>query len=360
MKICLFAPEQHEPLIEGIQKSAHETCRALREAGNTLLIFSQNSYGPDQKFIGEAGVFTRDVRYVFSTNKIRFLKYLHWFLSAKNIVNQITDFQPEKLIIFSLDWSFLPALQSVLRKLQNLPVTVCIFSMRELSGPGKRFVIRNSHRKNLRFRCFSKYLANRLIDLGVPAEQNQVEPVFFTKQKDVLPKIRADRYRIAYLSSSDVESGVHTAISLAREIPEADFTLAIRKFGTRQERHIQKFLSEMNPLLPANIRIMRNIPEMRSFLAATNTVILPPSSEMHTMALPLVALEAAAAGCQVLFSDLPIFSELEKSGLGKLCSGVNDFAAAIRADMASVAEWTNMQVQNMIGPEEFAKQVSLQ
>jgi len=66
-----------------------------------------------------------------------------------------------------------------------------------------------------------------------------------------------------------------------------------------------------------NVSIRRTIPDMAGFLASVGTVILPPTHEDATMALPLVALEAHHLGARVIMRKLAVFDELFSCGLAE-------------------------------------------
>ena len=81
--IVIFAPEQHNPLIEGIQKSAYVSCKALQQQRQPITVFSQQTYGTP--FVGS----DYPIEYVFSSKKARLIKYLSWFFGARGVTEKI-------------------------------------------------------------------------------------------------------------------------------------------------------------------------------------------------------------------------------------------------------------------------------
>lgn len=344
--ILVFAPEQHLPLIEGIQKSAYQTCQSLNELGESIEVFSQQSFGTPFTSVPYS------VRPVFDARKNRFRKYLQWFLDANALTKNIHD--QKALLVFSLDWSFLPTLWNICRKTKTLPIEIAVFSMRELTGPARWFLKRYGSRSNIHYWCFSSYVAKQLETLGIQKKQMTIGPVFFTKPiQNPLPcNTSAHQTRIAYLSSSDAGAGVEKILSLATKLPEAHFTLAIRKFSDREEGGIQQFLANLHERHLPNIEVKRNIPNMPEFFSTIDVVILPPMTEIDSMAVPLVALEAAYAGCKVLMSRLPLFEELEQMGIAHLTTNDTDMIEQIHRYVPP-----STTAQHLPNVGDFAKQI---
>ncbi len=349
--IAVFAPEQHEPLIEGIQKSSYVTCQTLVKQGDQLVVFSHDSYGEEFKNPGY------EVINAFATSGAKALKYISWYFGAWNIARQLRQKNVKKLIIFSLDWSFLFAAKLVTQRLPELPITICIFSMRELQGPGKHFITHHAKRSNVEFRCFSSYVATKLRDMGVEATRITSQPVFFTKPSQQTERTASNAYRVAYLSSADAAAGVATVVALAKAVPQVRVTLAIRKFSETEEARIKPALEALAAEKISNIRLERNITDMPKFLAATDAVILPPTNELSTMAVPLVALEAAYAGCSVYASALPVFAELEDMAIVKRFESDEHLIAQIKKVSGEPKQPHSDPTTRLMTVPDFASQI---
>lgn len=316
-QIAVFAPEQHLPLIEGIQKSAHNTCAELQNLGTEMTIFSQLTYGtPFQE--------KRAIEYIFHVQKNRLLKYIEWFRRAKKSTESILLREYKSLLVFSLDWSFLPILFKLSKNSSHPPIHLVLFSLRETQGPAKLFIKNTLTNTKIHYWCFSSYLAKRLIELGVNKNRIHCEPVFFTKPNHEPYKREKNTHKkIAYLSSSSNKAGSEQILELAKKLPDVKFIFAIRKFSSKEEKRVQAFIKKVEKLNMPNISFVRNISNMQKFLSTIDVVLMPPQTQIDTMAIPLVALEASYAGCKVIMSNLPIFKELQDAKLAEL-AGTED------------------------------------
>ncbi len=326
-RFLVLAPEQHEPLAEGIQKSAWLTCRQLSRQGAAVTALSQRSYGA--AFARAAHGY--EVREHFSSGGFRPLRYLAWLwqgvTAAATARSQRTD-----VLVFSLDWSFLPALLFTAWFTPS-PVTVFVFSARETVGPAR--LVTKLLPSRVRFWCFSSFIADRIAGAGVAKERITAERTFFTRELLEAAETTSQRSGVAYLSSADVGAGIETVVELAGLLPGEPVTFAVRTFGGREERRTEAFLAQLGKENLKNVRVERTLPDVARFLSSQRAVVLPPRDEFSTMATPLVALEAAHLGCRVFLRDIPVFRELFGAGLAEPFSTAADIAAQLNRSVPS-------------------------
>lgn len=320
MKFLIFAPEQHAPWIEGIQKAAHLSTAELARSGHTCDIVSQYSFGdqPEQPFFE-----------TLSCAQSKLQKYCAWFGSARRILRAEKKNPHDRIVLFSADWSFIPALYLLSLARSKTPITVCVFSTRECKGI-TRILLRRL-RTRAQFWCAAPRVQALLEEIGVPTTAITCAPVFFTASLMHSATSTAKEVgTVGYFSASDPDAGIDTVAALAAAVPSAKITLAVRAFSDTKEAAVRARLNHIHATYPS-ITIVRNIPDMGAFLARTETVILPPAHEDATMAVPLVALEAAHTGARVIMKNLPVFSGLFESGLAQPFETAADLAQLISA-----------------------------
>ncbi|MEM3394185.1 MAG: hypothetical protein QXY79_03975, partial [Candidatus Methanomethylicia archaeon] len=114
-----------------------------------------------------------------------------------------------------------------------------------------------------------------------------------------------------YLSNASEEAGVYDILQLAKECPHLTFYLAIRKFSFSEEKYFQKLLLFIKKEKIKNIKIFRNIENMKEFLNSITGLINPVRNEKYTMAIPLSILECFLTKTLVFLRELPVFKELK-------------------------------------------------
>lgn len=353
-RLAVFAAEQHEPLIEGVQKSAFLSCKEFQKNGHELLVFSQRSFGtafthPPFKIVD-----------AFKGGGNRILKYAQWFFAGKKIAQAIKEYDPERVIVFSLALPFLSALSAVYKN-TRAPVTIAIFSMRELTGPGAAFLKRYAFDSRFTFWTFSTYIAARLRDIGIPHERISVEPVFFTKPAAAVARSKSSNFTVAYLSSGERSAGGQNVLEVAKMLPQMHFIFGIRDFGNQYEKNTASLIKQITTQALPNVKLERTIKDIPSLLARVDAVILPPLSETATMAVPFVALEAAYAGCHVFASDLLIFAQLENLGILKRFKDKGHLTQLLKeAQMQGPSTAAAKTLQQMPTASEFARRITAQ
>ena len=349
-QIAVIAPEQHEPFIEGIQKSARATIKELISLGHLVSVFSQYSYGEK----------IADVNYVFSANKNKFAKYLSWFKDARKVTREILKNNPEKIFVFSLDWSFLSTLLLLKKQQSSAKITIFIFSTRETGGLSGKFIASCKNSEKITFWCFSQTIAGELRKLGISPEKITTSPVFFTQPKAVTPHKpkEANRQRIGYMSSSETGAGIDTMLFLAQQLPEDEIVLAIRNFGERDEARDENLLSKTQTF--KNVAIERNLADVPDFLSGMDVLVLPPKNTGSTMAIPLVALEAKYAGCQVFVADLPSLRELKQLGVADVFKDDTELLTLINKQKANTkAQEISRSLPGFLSVKEFVIRITL-
>ncbi len=307
MKFLVFAPEQHAPYIEGIQKTAALTVSALRDAGHDCDVISQRSFGEAP---GTAYAFE------LSSSPSKLRKYASWLRTAAAIARSERRDPHDKILLFSIDWSFIPAAFMLSVFAPKSSFEILAFSARDCKGLPRLLLKKIARQSNAW--CASPRIADLLMECGVPKANIFLQPIFFTREtknnSNGNDHVR-ESGSIGYFSASDTSAGIDTVIALAERQPAKKVHLAIRKFADSKEAAVMKKLEEIASRKLTNVEVLRNIPDMPGFLARMETVILPPHDEDSTMAVPLVALEAAQAGCRVLMTPLPVFDGLFASGI---------------------------------------------
>lgn len=336
-RIAVLAPEVHEPFVEGVQKTAWNMARGFAADGWETYLYTGCSYGQP---LVERPAERLTVRYRLSSRPQKVLKYLSWVWNGLSISREVSALGCGKLVAFSLDWPHLWPLFWLVALTPHLPVTVAVFSDRELSGPSGWFVRRFGKRID-RWLVRSEHLRLSLLALGVDGARVQLA---LARPEVALPSFpERQPSTVAYFSSAEEAAGVYDVLELARQLPEVKVVLAVRRFGEREEEAFRSLTRFIAAHRLANVEVLRNLERPAELMAAACAVVVPPKEEQATMAVPMAMLEAFAVKTPVLLRRLPLFSEFTERGL------VTGFA--------STAELTTA-VSDLLGldPERFSAQ----
>ncbi len=344
MRFLVFAPEQHTPLSEGIQKSAWASVVELRAQGHVVDIVSQTSYGtpPETPYILN-----------LSVHKNRWRKYCAWMRQAVSALRIYTKGNYDSIIVFSVDLSFILPLLGIRFFRPHTHFSIAVFGARECKGiPG--LTLRLLRRAHVRTWCASPRVRELLEGLEYSLAQIFCAPIFFTESflKEPTHPTTRDAQASAYLSSADAGAGLETILHLAQVMPERKWIIAIRKFSDDKEASIREAIASIETLHLPNLFILRTIPDMTSFLLSVGSVILPPTHEDATMAAPLVALEAHHLKTRVFMRNLPVFTELFAKGIAipfnserELIENIQNKAAAQSATIAPLSSFISWLIR---------------
>lgn len=308
-KIAVFAPEIHEPFIEGVQKASWMIVNELAISDTDVFLYTQKSYGTDAGPANERVHIT----YAFNTGRIRIVKYLSWMFSSFSLARNILRLRVRMLLVFSLDWPFIPVL-ATLCFFSKINIRVIMFSTREVGSVGKIFLKLFGNRIENYF-VSSLRIKEMLIALSVDSTRILFLPVHFTKS--TLPEVEhveRNKKTVLYLSSAEEEAGIETMLDAAALLPDFTFTLAIRDFEDLQKGRYNWLARTIVSRNLKNVNVKQNLSNVRDELRATGAVVLPPLTEDYSMALPLVLLEAFENSTPVVTSNLPIFEFYKTSG----------------------------------------------
>ncbi|WP_443212798.1 glycosyltransferase family 4 protein [Rhodobacter sp. NSM] len=199
-----------------------------------------------------------------------------------------------------------------------------------------------------RFLVPSRFLRDRFIDWGLPAERlhfipNAVAPLALIQERP-----RAQRNRFAFFGSIAPHKGVLTLLEAAAQLKSggADLRIALHG-GLRQPEPafraaFEAHLAAARPLVQHPGAYDRTA--LASRMADTDWVVVP---SLWWENAPLVILEAQAAGRPVIASGIGGMAELVKDGQTGLLAPPGD-AAALAETMAAAASdpglWSRLAV----------------
>lgn len=331
--LAVFAPEIHPPFIEGVQKTAWAFVQSFAQKGVQVTVYTERSFG--EEFSGPLpdGI---SVENVFSTHPIRPLKYLLWIAQSVRLATRMKREKPDHVLVFSLDLPVFVVLKLLLIFITSVPVTLAIFSIREVEGVGK-FFLKFLGRRFAQIIVRSECLKNRVMALGIPGDRMHIELPFPHKERFVAPVSRekGDLPTVAYLSNVDEDAGISTVLEAARMMPDYRFIVAVRRFSDAYEAEVERFIARVTQSGLANIVIERTIADIPAFLRQADVVLLPVVDERSTMDMPMVLIEALAVGTPVIVRRLPIFETLIKQGIVGSFVTMHDLATAVRQAVPS-------------------------
>jgi glycosyltransferase involved in cell wall biosynthesis len=180
-----------------------------------------------------------------------------------------------------------------------------------------------------RYLALNAFMAARLRDAGVPADRITIKPNF------VRPPARVGdgegRYAL-FAGRLSMEKGLHTLLDAWRDF--GDWPLKIVGDGPLREALAQRIAQER---LNVELLGMRPRAEVWQLLAAANALVVP---SIWFEGMPLVALEAFAAGVPVVASRIGGLGELigeDEFGLGFEVGDARALAGAMRVLRADAA-----------------------
>jgi hypothetical protein len=103
----------------------------------------------------------------------------------------------------------------------------------------------------------SEYLSYKLQECGIPKEKIRVV-LPFDKKESITPIVQETK-TVLYLSSAEKSAGAYTMLNAAKLLPDYKFTLAIRKFGAKEEVEFEKFSNELAKSGLKNVEIKRTL-----------------------------------------------------------------------------------------------------
>lgn len=328
-RIAVFAPEIHEPFIEGVQKAAWKVVNEIANSDTDVFLYTQKSYGT-----GIDQIHPRiRITYAFHIGKVKIIKYLRWALSSFSLARNVIHLQARHLLVFSLDWPFLPTL-TILSFLRKINIRVIIFSTRETGSVGKFFLKLFGNRIETYF-VSSLRIKEMLTELGIDDFRISFLPVHFTKHSHTTSThIKRDPKNILYLSSAEEEAGIETMLSVAALLPDFTVTLAVRYFGDSVKDRREWLTNAITARGLRNVNLKQNLSNVKDELCVAGVVVLPPLTEDYSMALPLVLLEAFETDTPVITSNLPIFEFYKTSRYIQTFNTAEELACII-SDFAS-------------------------
>ena len=303
MTIAVFAPEIHEPFIEGIQKSSWAAVSAAGGIGHRFLVFTQHSYGGAIPVLSHVTVLPW-----LSSFPFRLIKYALWIPNAVRIAREIHSRGVQGIVAFSLDWSFILPLVFTRLAFPRIPVRIAVFSLRDIGFVQRAFFVLCDG-KNVSYFVRSPLMRDRLVHRGILPERVRV----FLSHESFLRPVGAPSRTVLYLSSADSGAGADAVLRAARAVPDCRFVLAVRDFGARGADAFSRLERRvMRENLP-NVFLERNI-DVPAALFSAGAVVLPPRSEQDTMDMPLVLLESFSARVPAVVSDNSVFSDMIRNG----------------------------------------------
>jgi len=328
-RIAIFAPEIHEPFIEGIQKSAWHISGEFFRKGNDVNIFTQITFGSKIDSKNNVKVF-----YWLNSCKVKILKYAIWLFDSIRICVKIKRLKIDKIFVFSLDLPFILPLLFLCLFNRSVKIKVLIFSFREIYGING-LCLRLIKRKIEAFFVRSDLAKDRLSVIGVESGRIKVLLPFLNKSDFFVDNKKIDsrldnKLNVAYLSSADFGAGLEDIISVAKNNPMVNFKIAIRKFSKEKELEVSRFFDEHNVGSISNIEILRNIKNIPDFLSGINVVILPPKDFFSSMDMPMVMIESFAKKVTVVCSDIEIFHYLESIGCVTIFKNADHLSSIIK------------------------------
>ncbi len=320
IKVAIFGPEMHLPLIEGIQKTSVEFARQLIEVGHGVRVFTQRSFGRLDHEL-ESGVF------LINSGGSKILRFFYWLVDSFKILRLIAQEGIREVFVFSLDLSFLIPLSFIVLFRPEVRVRLFLFSPRELNFLPSKLFLKLFRNKVSRFIVRSEYMKERLDRLGIVDYKISVLLPFPNKSRFFLPHKGEYPRSLGYLSSAQNEAGIKMILGLSSLLKDYVFFLAIRDFDNIKEEILLRELMKREK--NGNLRILRNIENVPSFLSSLGGIILPPEKEDYSMDMPMLMIESFALKIPVFVRDLPMFKGLSESGMVKSFVNIEDLKEKI-------------------------------
>lgn len=146
-----------------------------------------------------------------------------------------------------------------------------------------------------RFLCPSRFLADMVVQFGVPASRVAHRPNFLDAGPPPTDRARTERPTWLYAGRLAPEKGVDVAIKAARALPGADLLIC----GTGPETgRLRRQAGDL-----ANVRFLGHLPQrvLARHIATARAVVVPSRWYEN---FPYAVLEAQAAGCAVVASRI--------------------------------------------------------
>ena len=305
-KIVIFAPEFHEPAIEGIQKNALSMAGSFAQMGFGVQVYTYLSFGEKGK--PEQGI---DVSYAINFKKNKIARYFSWLFNAAKIYREIKAIKPQRIVFFSLDRPLMIPL--FILSFGRFPITLSIFSYRELGGPAG-LLLKIVKNKITTFIVQSEYMKGALEWAEVSSNKISVLAFLPEKEKFYPPeKISEKIPAFGYLSNATHAGGVYDVVAAAKSVPGANFVLAMRKFSEKEEVDVKMLFEAMKKEKVSNVTVERNIRNVAEFIREIRCVIMPPKDQNNTMSFPMVMSESFLSKTLVICSNLPVFGYFKKN-----------------------------------------------
>lgn len=161
---------------------------------------------------------------------------------------------------------------------------------------------------------------HHLTSKSITVVSNAPQPGSVISEQDAVHRLTKRGKDLLYMGSFMPYKGVETLLQAMQELPDYRLHLLSRIQPAR--------LKELQPLLGENIVLHQGTSEDDyARLLKTSTALLT-ASQAEGYGLPVV--EAMAAGCPVVLSDIPIFREIAPSALFAPADSPRDFAEKIR------------------------------
>ena len=172
-----------------------------------------------------------------------------------------------------------------------------------------------------RFLCPSRFLADMIVRFGVPADRVVHRPNFLDAGPLPGPRTPAGRPSWVYAGRLAPEKGVDVAIAAARALPDADLLVC----GTGPAgAALRRQAGDLG-----NVRFLGHLPQrvLARHIRDARAVVVPSRWYEN---FPYAVLEAQAAGCAVVASDVGGIPEQIDNGVDGLLVPPDD-AGALRA-----------------------------
>lgn len=161
---------------------------------------------------------------------------------------------------------------------------------------------------------------HRLTKKSITVVSNAPQPGSVVSEQDVEARLATRGKDLLYMGSFMPYKGVETLLAAMKELPDYRLHLLSKIQPAR--------LEELKPHLGENIIIHNGTSDEEYAELLKTSAALLTASQDEGYGLPVV--EAMAAGCPVVLSDIPIFREIAPSALFAPVSSPSDFAAQIR------------------------------
>lgn len=163
-------------------------------------------------------------------------------------------------------------------------------------------------------------LAHSLTNKSITVVSNAPQPGSVISEQDVEARLAQRGPDLLYMGSFMPYKGVETLLTAMKELPEYRLHLLSKIQPAR--------LEELTPLLADNVIVHNGTSDKEySELLKTSAALLTASQD-EGYGLPVV--EAMAAGCPVVLSDIPIFREIAPSAQFATVNSPKDFAQKIK------------------------------